>query len=113
MVKWWAFKIAKFITLAVVLIFVVGFVIQHLWNALIPELFNGPIISYWQAMGLLILSHILFRGPGGMHHGGWRSHHWKNRFEEKLAAMTPEEREKFKAEYRRRCGWMHDEKKEE
>lgn len=32
-----------------------------LWNALLPELFNLPRISLWQAMGLLILSGLLFK----------------------------------------------------
>jgi len=53
----------------------------------------------------LILSKILFGGFG--RRGGWnrgRVNGWKNRFEEKMAAMTPEEREKFKAEWKNRCG---------
>jgi hypothetical protein len=36
-------------------------------------------------------------------HGGWSHRHWRNRFEAKLAAMTPEEREKFKEEYNHHC----------
>jgi hypothetical protein len=83
---------------------VFGFVVMGLWNALIPELFKGPVLSFWQAVGLLLLSHILLRGWGS---GGWGHNRWRHRFEEKLAAMTPEERDKFKEEWRRRCGWDH------
>jgi hypothetical protein len=33
-----------------------------LWNWLMPTIFNLPAIGFWQAVGLLILSHILFKG---------------------------------------------------
>ncbi len=52
-----------------------------LWNWLIPTLFSGPVITYWQALGLIILSKILFSsgcGRGRHHkhrnHGPWKSH---------------------------------------
>jgi hypothetical protein len=38
-----------------------------------------------------------------MRHGNWGHHNWRHRFEAKLAAMTPEEREKFKEEYHHCC----------
>lgn len=77
---------------------------QVLWNNLIPELFHGPVISYWQALGLLILGKLLFgwhgHKPGGGRWGGWRQHkEWK----EKLANMTPEQREKMKQRFRQYC----------
>ncbi|MBI2429237.1 MAG: hypothetical protein HYV29_10675 [Ignavibacteriales bacterium] len=109
---WWAAKATKFLAFAVVAIALIGFAVMFLWNWLIPEIFGGPTVTYWQAMGLLLLSHILVRGWHG-HSGGWKSHRWKHKMEEKLAAMTPEEREKFKEEWRRRCGYYPgDEKKE-
>ena len=101
---WWIYKIGKMLLIAAAAVFVLGFVVLHLWNALIPDLFNGPTLTFWQAAGLLALSHILFRGWGRGYYGRHRSH-WKRRFEEKLAAMTPEEREKFKQEWKDRCGW--------
>ncbi|WP_211327081.1 hypothetical protein [Chitinophaga flava] len=80
---------------------------QVLWNNLIPELFHGPVISYWQALGLLVLGKLLFgwhghnRGWGG----GWRQRReWKERMKEKMADMTPEQKEKMKAFFRSRCG---------
>ncbi len=101
---WWVMKVAKAIVIGSVAIVVIGFLVMTLWNALIPELFGGPVLTFWQAVGLLVLSHILLRGFGGWKHG-WRHDRWKRRFEEKLAAMTPEEREKFKQEWKERCGW--------
>ena len=84
----------------------IGFLVMLLWNALVPELFNGPSISFWQGVGLLVLSHILLRGWGRWHYtSGWRRDRWRRRFEERMAGMTPEEGEKFKQEWDSRCGW--------
>jgi hypothetical protein len=53
-------------------------------------------ITFWQALGLLVLSRILFGGCGGGSNGRHKSE-WKK--------MTPEEREKFRADMRSRwCG---------
>jgi hypothetical protein len=43
------------------------FTTMSLWNWLIPLLFHGPVISFWQTAGLIILSKILLSGfaPGG------------------------------------------------
>ena len=50
--------------LAVIFIAAFGFVIMHLWNWLIPEIFGFTTITYWQAMGLALLSRLLFGGFG-------------------------------------------------
>jgi hypothetical protein len=111
MKQWWMLKAAKFALFLVFGIAVFGFLTMQLWNILIPDIFHGPTVTFWQAIGLLVLSHILFRGWGGHWRHGWKHDRWKHRMEEKLAAMTPEERERFKAEYRRRCGWEPGEEK--
>jgi hypothetical protein len=82
-----------------------SFVVMLLWNAIIPSIFTTVgVISFWQALGLLVLSKILFGGfrgrPGG---GGWkgrRSMYWK----EKWMSMSEEEKAKFKDEWKNRCG---------
>ncbi|HLP18512.1 MAG TPA: hypothetical protein VK470_19800 [Bacteroidota bacterium] len=101
----WGLRVVKMIGIGVVAMIAIGYFVMLLWNALIPELFRGPVLTFWQAVGLLVLSHLLFRGWG--HHGGrsWHRDRWSRRFEEKLAAMTPEEREKFQNEWRSWCGW--------
>ncbi len=105
MKTWWIGKIIKAMVIALIAAMALGFIIMGLWNALIPPLFNGPMLNYWQAIGLLLLSHILLRGWGPWRYGnGWHRDRWRRRFEEKLAAMTPEDREKFRDEWRRRCG---------
>jgi hypothetical protein len=106
MKHWWLSRIAKGLAFFALAVIVLGGITMLLWNALVPDLFHGPLLSFWQAVGLLLLTHILLRGwSPWRHHGGWHHDRWKHRFEEKLAAMTPEEREHFRAEYRHRCGW--------
>lgn len=42
-----------------------GFIIMWLWNWLMPLIFGLPTLTYWQAVGLFILSKILLGGFGG------------------------------------------------
>jgi len=91
-------KIALFGTLAVA---AAGFVVMSLWNILMPGIFAVPSISFWQALGLLVLSKILFGGFRPHSGGGPR---WRRRMMERWEGMTPEEREKFKQGMRRGCG---------
>jgi hypothetical protein len=37
---------------------------MRLWNALLPELFGWRQVTFWQALGLLVLCRILFGGHG-------------------------------------------------
>ena len=87
----------------------VGAIVMWLWNWLIPDLFSGPVISFWQALGLMLLTRILFRGfrkPNGGH-GKWGM--WKSRY----AKMSPEEREKMRELWKKRCGYGCDDEPEQ
>ena len=75
------FKYAGFGVLGVAAVFGFTLVVMLLWNSLVPELFNGPELGYWQTLGLLVLSKILFSGIGGGH-GDKSSHVRKHRCEE-------------------------------
>jgi len=70
-------KYVGFGILGVGFIILAIFVTMSLWNTLIPELFNGPVLSFWQTAGLFILSKILLTGvsPGSHSHShkDWRS----------------------------------------
>jgi hypothetical protein len=66
---------------------------MYLWNWLVPVLFNGPVISFWQTLGLLVLSKILFSGFGGKGHA---PHRWRGHWKEKWQNMSAEDRERFK-----------------
>ena len=39
--------------------FVFGWVTMTAWNAVIPAVFNLPLLTFWQAVGLLVLGRIL------------------------------------------------------
>lgn len=90
-------RIAKMVLFGTLAVLMFGLVIMMLWNWLVPELFNGPQITFWQALGIFLLAKVLFGGWGGR--GRWNHGHagqCGNRYYEKLASMTPEERERFK-----------------
>ena len=70
-----------------------GQAVLLLWNWLLPPLFGVPQITFWQALGLLALSRILF-GGFGLHSSG-RSN-FRRRMAERWEHMTPEERERFR-----------------
>lgn len=59
-----------------------------LWNWLVPELFSGPLIGYWQTAGLFILSKILFTGISPKSHSQKPDHAWKERFMKKYPHMN-------------------------
>jgi len=92
-------RVLKFALFAVVMVAVLGYVVMSLWNWLTPPLFGWHAIGFWQAIGILLLSKILFGGfrggPGGR---------WRHRVKERWEHMTPEEREKFREGMRGRCG---------
>ncbi|MEJ2061285.1 MAG: hypothetical protein P8Y64_12495 [Gammaproteobacteria bacterium] len=89
----------KFVLLALAGIIVASLVVMLLWNWLAPTLFGLPHIHFFQALGLLILTRLLFGGFRGRPGLFWRRH-----MEERWNAMTPEEREKFRAGMRSRWG---------
>jgi len=64
------FKIAGWVVLglaiATALAFLLGVAVMALWNWLMPAIFGLPTIGYWQAVGLFILCHLLFKS----HHEG-------------------------------------------
>src|SRR5690242_18112940 len=92
-----------------------GFGTMYLWNWLVPMLFHGPIITFWQAIGLLVLSKILFSGKGGWGRhrhcgGGGRHNYWKYRMKERWGNMSEEEKEALKERFKNKCRGYWDEK---
>jgi hypothetical protein len=91
--------VLKFFVMAVVFVAVVSLAVMVLWNWLAPSLFGWPVINLAQAAGLLLLCRMLlggWLGRGGMH--------WRRRWAERWEQMSPEERERFRAGMRGRCG---------
>jgi hypothetical protein len=91
-------KLLFFVLLAAT---VFSFAVLWLWNWLMPPIFGLHAISFWQALGLLVLSKILFSGFRGRA-GFGESSGW--RLIQRWQEMTPEEREKFRAGLRGGCG---------
>jgi hypothetical protein len=94
-----ATKVVKVVAIALLATTVIGFVTMTLWNWVTPAVFGWHAITFWQALGLLILSKILF---GGLHKPGGAP--WRRRMKERWEHMTPEEREQFRKHWGRRCG---------
>jgi hypothetical protein len=108
--KFWLLRGLRFFFFAVLFIAVAGYLTMSLWNWLVPVLFHGPVISFGQTLGLLLLSRILFGGFRGGQPGGWarRRKAWQQRMAGRMEHLNPEEREKFRQQMQQRCsmGWM-------
>ena len=103
MSKYRLLKGIKVTTVVAVGLVVLGFVVERLWNWLVPGVFGWRSITFVQALGLLVLSKILF---GGFHrHGG--GGRWKRGMERRWANMSAEDRERFRAGLgeRHACDW--------
>ena len=98
-------RIVRVLLMVIVAFLVFGFVTMQLWNWLMPAIFGLRTISYLQAFGLLLLSKILLGGFAAPWGGRRR---WGQHMEERWAQMTPEERERFRAGMRSRCGWTRN-----
>jgi len=99
MKKKWMRKVPVIIGLVIFGVFAFSWVVMFLWNHILPAVLHVSAITLWQAMGILVLSKLLFggfRGRRGMVHRQWKKQmfgQWKD--------MTPEEKEMFAA--RRGC----------
>ena len=105
--------VLKFFLLIAMMILVVGYVVMLLWNWLMPNLFGLPLISLFEAVGLFLLSKILF---GNFPKKKEKvKQHWKNRMKEKWNRMSPEEQEVLKNKLK--CSpwkkWVMDEEDKE
>jgi hypothetical protein len=87
MKRHWLLRGLKILVIAALAATVFSFVVMELWNWLAPAIFGLHTISFWQALGLLVLSKILFGGFHGRHGFGGR---WRQRMMERWEQMTPE-----------------------
>lgn len=92
------FKFVGFGILGLSFIILAVFATMWLWNSLIPVLFHGPVLSFWQTAGLFILSKILLTGVAP-HSRNYRRYDWKNKYHDKFRpgcmgkenSVTPEQ----------------------
>jgi hypothetical protein len=68
------------------------FVTMSLWNWLIPALFKGPSLTFWQTAGIFLLSKILLTGvaPGRRDHS---RREWRRKYHGKFGHGCMEESE--------------------
>ena len=84
------------------IIALVTLAVYGLWNGVLVGVLGVKNVTYWQALGILVLSKILFGGfPGrrGGPCGPFGRHHMT---EERWAALTPEQREEMREKMRGR-----------
>ncbi|MGI9550099.1 MAG: hypothetical protein ACR2MT_02775 [Aurantibacter sp.] len=103
-------KVEKYITIAFKIFFGIlagiafallfGYIIMWLWNWLMPAIFGLTVITYWQAVGILVLGKLIFGGLGSGHHSKSHKEKPRKRFREKM-------RESCKSDFSR---WEHYDK---
>jgi hypothetical protein len=79
-----------------------GWIVMTLWNVALVPAAGANIISFWQALGLLVLSRILVGGFGG------GKHRRGNNNRAKWMSMTPEEKAAFRNDWKQQCGNKFD-----
>ncbi len=113
MKRFWLARALKFAVILVIALGVVSAIAMYLWNWLVPTLFSGPTITYWQTLGLLLLSRLLLgglrpRGPfgHGHRHGPFGHRHFghgpfgRRMHGKDWSHMTREERHKIREHLR-------------
>lgn len=88
--------VVKMLVFAIIFIAGFGSAVWQLWNLLMPQIFGLPRIGFWQALGLLSLSWLLFGGFRFGDHRRSRRRRWER--------MTPEQRAQFREAMAARCG---------
>jgi hypothetical protein len=97
-------KFMMFFLFGILAVLLFGYIVMLLWNAILPALLGVSAITYWKAVGVLILSKILFGsfGKGCGHHRRppFGSH---GHLREKYMNMTDGERRQFRDNFRQHC----------
>lgn len=58
--------IISFFIVLIILAFIYSGILMWVWNIIMPILFGLPVISFWQALGIYIISNILFKSSNGV-----------------------------------------------
>lgn len=91
--RYWILRALRMITFAALALSLLGYVVMSIWNAVLPAVTGLHSITFVQALGLLVLSRILF---GGLRGWGRRGGHWRARMHARWQQMSSEERERFR-----------------
>ncbi len=98
------FGFAKFVffaAMAIVFVFAMGNIVMYLWNWILPDVIGANEITFWKAVGLFVLTRILFGGfkSGRSGHRRQKRREWK----EKWMNLSEEDRMEFKQKWK--GGW--------
>lgn len=91
-------KIIGMVLLGIIALVAFGFFVQLLWNWLMPKIFELPPITYWEGLGILALSSILFGRLGG------GSSDDKKKDKKKHTPIRDEIRREFEKEFEKEYG---------
>ncbi len=94
-----------FLIVAGVTVAVFGFsaVVMFLWNMIMPQIFGVAQVSYWQAMGLFVLAHVLIKSGRPYHYlHGMKHERWRKMMDDQICRMSPEQRKAFFSDWENR-----------
>jgi Ca2+/H+ antiporter, TMEM165/GDT1 family len=94
-------RIVLFTPLALLGVLLFGWIVMLLWNGVLVPVIHVSAVTLWQALGILVLSKILFSSFGG---GGGSSRRSLMKQKMMWEQLTPEQKEQFKTEWKTRCG---------
>jgi len=79
------FKVIFMIIAAILFLLLFGYGFMLLWNWLMPDVFGLPILTYWKAVGILVMAKILFGSFEGKHSKKSSSKTPKKKFSTKMS----------------------------
>lgn len=110
MKRFWLRRGLRFLAFAICFIGLAGLITKSLWNALLPDILGAKAINFWQALGLLALSRLLFRGfrgpwgrPGFGGNDYGKRGRWKEKMAERWQHLTPQQRDAMRQKWGDRC----------
>ena len=100
----WLKKGVKILLMVTAFVFLFSWIVMLLWNNVIVAVTGASVVTLWQAMGILVLSKILFggfrKGWGG---GGPQGNHWKEKMKARWENMTDTEKAEFQDRWKNKC----------
>jgi hypothetical protein len=99
MKKKWIFIVPLAILAMLLFTVIGGEIVLQLWNWLLPPLFGWRLITFWQAVGLMVLCRFLFGGSSWRGPGRYNLRR-RMRMADRWEHRTPEEREQFRQRMR-------------
>ncbi|MGE3606577.1 MAG: hypothetical protein AB7H94_24660 [Lautropia sp.] len=87
-----------------VFVAVIGWVVQALWNSVVVEISGARPMSFWQALGLLLLCRILLGRWGRGGRGPWsRVPGDDGSVRDRWRGLSPAQRDQLRDRWRARC----------